>query len=399
MKKYFVLLWFSLLTWGVIAQVVPPTSLRVYNQNQGSWELGNGYEMRYHNNSGKLASITEIDSIANVILSTRFFEYDSLGRLILDSTRLMTSVGNYAYYVRAYEYGPNNKIVKLHGKSNDPFNPYQNEKEYWYNPGFRGFSSSIRTINSATFDTLNRYIRSPFYDTLYFSSTSLGIYQKFKVEAWRDSADLIPSVYTSFNAQGLPFARDSGIFNSDKLPLLRRIYTYQNNVQTGFYDNFYSYFPSIPKELVHQPNPELSIHNISGLTYFRGAVSVQPSQGNSDSDFTLQYGPNNRLESYVRRNNTQGVITDSKMVFGYGRLQSAKMETLNALIFPNPCRDFLQIQAPMGSRITITDLAGRTLQQFLFQGEPVNPESFPTGVLFITIQKDQRSQAFKLVKL
>jgi hypothetical protein len=126
---------------------------------------------------------------------------------------------------------------------------------------------------------------------------------------------------------------------------------------------------------------------------------VQASQGNSDSDFTLQYGPNNRLESYVRRNNTQGVITDSKMVFGYGRLQSAKMETLNALIFPNPCRDFLQIQAPMGSRITITDLAGRTLQEFQYQGEPVNTESFPTGVLFITIQKDQRSQAFKLVKL
>jgi hypothetical protein len=398
MKIFFVLLSFSLFTLSLSAQVVPPTSLRVYNQNQGNWELGNGYEMRYHG-SGKLASITEIDSIANVILSTRFFEYDSLGRLILDSTQFLVSVGNYAFESRSFEYGPNGKITKLKGKSNDPNNSYQNEKEYWYNQGFRGFSSSIRTINSATFDTLNRYIRSPFYDTLYFSSTSLGIYQKFKVEAWRDSADLIPSVYTSFNAQGLTFARDSGIFNSDQLPLSRRIYTYQNYVQTGFYDNFYSYFPSIPKELVHQPNPELSIHSISGLTYFRGAVRVQASQGNSDSDFTLQYGPNNRLESYVRRNNTQGVITDSKMVFGYGRLQSAKMETLNALIFPNPCRDFLQIQAPMGSRITITDLAGRTLQEFQYQGEPVNTESFPTGVLFITIQKDQRSQAFKLVKL
>ena len=398
MKTFFLLLSFFLLTTGSFAQVVPPTSLRVYNQNQGNWELGNGYEMRYHG-SGKLASITEIDSIANVVLSTRFFEYDSLGRLILDSTQFLVSVGNYAFESRSFEYGPNGKIIRLKGKSNDPNNSYQNEKEYWYNPGFRGFSSSIRTINSATFDTLNRYIRSPFYDTLYYSSTSLGIYQKFKVEAWRDSADLIPSVYTSFNAQGLPFARDSGIFNSDKLPLTRRVYTYQNNVQTGYYDNFYSYFPSIPKELVHQPNPELSIHDISGLTYFRGAVAVQPSQGNSDSDFNLQYGPNNRLESYVRRNNTQGVATDTKMVFGYGRLQSQKMESLNALIFPNPCREFLHIQAPMGSSVRISDLAGRTLQQFQFQGEILNTESLPSGILFITIQKENRTQAFKLIKL
>ena len=151
--------------------------------------------------------------------------------------------------------------------------------------------------------------------------------------------------------------------------------------------------------MVHQPNPELSIHDISGLTYFRGAVAVQPSQGNSDSDFNLQYGPNNRLESYVRRNNTQGVATDTKMVFGYGRLQSQKMESLNALIFPNPCREFLHIQAPMGSSVRISDLAGRTLQQFQFQGETLNTESLPTGILFITIQKENRTQAFKLIKL
>jgi len=398
MKFFFCFLSISLFSWNISAQVIPPSSLRVYNQNQGNWELGNWFEMRYHP-SGKISSITEIDSIANVVLSTRFFEYDSLGRLIFDSTQFLVSVGNYAYESRSFEYGFNGKIAKLKGKSNDPNNSYQNEKEYWYNPGFRGFSSSIRTINSATFDTLNRYIRSPFYDTLYYSSTSLGIYQKFKVDAWRDSADLIPSVYTSFNAQGLPFARDSGIFNSDKLPQLRRVYTYQNNVQTGYYDNFYSYFASVPKELVHQPNPELSIHNISGLTYFRGAVAVQPSQGNSDTDFNLQYGPNNRLESYVRRNNTQGIATETKMVFGYGRLQSSNIESLNALIFPNPCREILHIQAPMGSFVRIYDISGRILQQFKYFGETVQTESLPAGMLFINIEKDHQKQTIKLIKL
>ena len=398
MKTFFLSLLFFLLTTGSFAQVVPPTLLKSYSNNQGIWELSNWYEYRYHP-SGKIASITEIDSIANVFLSTRFFEYDSLNRLVLDSTNLMISVGNYAYYVRAYEYGPNNKIVKLHGKSNDPFNPYQNEKEYWYNPGFRGFSSSIRTINSATFDTLNRYIRSPFYDTLYFSSTSLGVYQKMKVEAWRDSVDLIPSIFTSFNPQGLPFARDSGIYNANQLPLFRRTYSYQNNVQTGYFNHTYSYFSSIPLELINQPNPELSMFSISGLTFFRGAVTFQPSNGQSDSDFNLQYGVNNRIESYIRRNNTQGVISDTKVVFGYGRLQSQKMESLNALIFPNPCRDYLHIQAPMGSSVRISDLAGRTLQQFQFQGETLNTESLPTGILFITIQKENRTQAFKLIKL
>ena len=102
MKTFFLLLSFFLLTTGSFAQVVPPTSLRVYNQNQGNWELGNGYEMRYHG-SGKLASITEIDSIANVVLSTRFFEYDSLGRLILDSTQFFVSVGNDTSFESMFE--------------------------------------------------------------------------------------------------------------------------------------------------------------------------------------------------------------------------------------------------------------------------------------------------------
>jgi len=53
----------------------------------------------------------------------------------------------------------------------------------------------------------------------------------------------------------------------------------------------------------------------------------------------------------------------------------------------------------MGSSVRISDLAGRTLQQFQFQGETLNTESLPTGILFITIQKENRTQAFKLIKL
>jgi Secretion system C-terminal sorting domain len=390
---------FFLFTVGFsTAQVFPPTSLKTYANNQGNWELSNWNEFRYHPN-GKLASITEIDSVANAVLSSRFFEYDSLNRLILDSSNFLVSIGNYAYDWRKFEYGPNGKVIKLEGKSNDPNNSYQNTKEYWYIQGFRGFSSSIKTINSASFDTLNRYIRSPFYDTLYFFSNSLGIYQKFKVDRWKDSSELIPAVYTSLNAQGQVYARDSGSYNSNGFPIFRRIFAYQNNVPTGFYDNTYSYFPSIPTELFHQPNPELPLNTFNGLPYARGAVAIQPTQGGSDSDFQLQYGVNQRIESYIRRNNTQGNITDTKVIFGYGRLASTKQEPFNSMVFPNPFRDYLQIQAPVGASISITDLSGRVLKGFVFEGELVNTDSFPPGVFILMIQKGNRMEAHKLIKL
>ncbi len=69
-------------------------------------------------------------------------------------------------------------------------------------------------------------------------------------------------------------------------------------------------------------------------------------------------------------------------------------------IFPNPTADFLQVKAPLGSKLTLVDMQGRVLRTVNVEQETtrLNVMDFPAGYYFMNIRLDGNQATKKWLK-
>lgn len=71
-------------------------------------------------------------------------------------------------------------------------------------------------------------------------------------------------------------------------------------------------------------------------------------------------------------------------------------------VFPNPARDYINLNIPSGktaTRVEITNLEGRQVKQCINQDKSLNVSDLNTGIYFITLYIDNQKSTRKLVKL
>ena len=400
MKKVRIFLFLVVLSFTLNAQVTPPSSMKVYTKNGINWELTRFSEFRYYPN-GNLKSITELDSASSTWLSAQFFEYDSVGHLIYDSTQYNGFLLPSYFELNKYRYALNGKVNFAEFVQSDSSNGYHYFKEYKYTPGLRAFSSSKKIISSKSFDTTTIYITPPFYDTIYYKTTTSGIFQKDKVDAWFDSSEIVPAVFTRFiNSNGYltPIQRDSIIRDSvTQFASYDASTSYQNGMPVGTSSRILTYFPSIPRSLIHTPHPEKSVVIPNGIYFARGAETFASPNSTSDSDFAFQFGSKNELLNYIRRNNNQGILTDQKVVFGYGILNAIQSNNFDWSLYPNPTHDYVQIEAPLGSNICIYFYDGVLKSNFKNQGAMISTNGWNPGMYLVRIQVNGSQKMLKLM--